>query len=119
MAEAAYTVASDIETAGEEKSSDFPEIAIGIDVGTSQCSLAVWNGSAVELLRNTRNQKLMKSFVTFKDEIPVGGVTNQLSHEYEMLSGAAIFNMKRLIGRACHFWYRLWALVSDRLLLPW
>lgn len=68
MAEAAYTVASDIETAGEEKSSDFPEIAIGIDVGTSQCSLAVWNGSAVELLRNTRNQKLMKSFVTFKDE---------------------------------------------------
>lgn len=100
MAEAAYTVASDSETAGEEKSSDFPEIAIGIDVGTSQCSLAVWNGSAVELLRNTRSQKLMKSFVTFKDEIPVSGVTNQLSHEYEMLSGAAIFNMKRLIGRA-------------------
>lgn len=100
MAEQAYTVASDSETIGEEKSaSAFPEIAIGIDIGTSQCSVAFWNGSEVELLRNSRNQKIMRSYVTFKDEIPSGGVTNQLSHEYEMLSGAAIFNMKRLIGR--------------------
>ncbi|XP_059632511.1 heat shock 70 kDa protein 8 [Cornus florida] len=100
MTEPAYTVASDSETTGEEKSSSaFPEIAIGIDIGTSQCSVAVWNGSQVELLRNTRNQKIMRSYVTFKDEIPSGGVSNQLSHEYEMLSGAAIFNMKRLIGR--------------------
>lgn len=99
-AESAYTVVSDSETTGEEKSSpSSPEIAIGIDIGTSQCSIAVWNGSQVELLRNTRNQKLMKSFVTFKNEIPAGGVSNQLVHEYEMLSGAAIFNMKRLIGR--------------------
>ncbi|XP_022723042.1 heat shock 70 kDa protein 8 [Durio zibethinus] len=100
MAEPAYTVASDSETTGEGKSSSaFPEIAIGIDIGTSQCSVAIWNGSQVELLKNTRNQKLMRSYVTFKDEIPSGGVSNQLSHEHEMLSGAAIFNMKRLIGR--------------------
>ncbi|KAK2974024.1 hypothetical protein RJ640_011389 [Escallonia rubra] len=100
MAEQAYTVVSDSEATGEEKSSSaFPEIAIGIDIGTSQCSVAVWKGSQVELLRNTRNQKLMRSYVTFKDETPSGGVTNQLAHDYEMLSGAAIFNMKRLIGR--------------------
>jgi heat shock protein 4 len=100
MSEPAYTVASDSETAGEEKtSSTFPEIAIGIDIGTSQCSVAVWNGSQVELLKNTRNQKMMRSYVTFKDDVPLGGVSNQLSHEHEMLSGAAIFNMKRLIGR--------------------
>ncbi|OWM74255.1 heat shock 70 kDa protein 8 [Punica granatum] len=100
MATPAYTVASDSETTGEEKtSSPFPELAIGIDIGTSQCSVAFWNGSQVELLRNTRNQKLMRSYVTFKDERPAGGVSNQLSHEHEMLSGAAIFNMKRLIGR--------------------
>ncbi|KAM3755121.1 hypothetical protein ACB098_02G016200 [Castanea mollissima] len=100
MAEPAYTVASDSETTGEEKSSSaFPEIAIGIDVGTSKCSVAVWNGSEVELLKNNRNQKMMRSYVTFKDDIPSGGVSNQLSHENEMLSGAAIFNMKRLIGR--------------------
>lgn len=100
MAEPAYTVASDSEPAGEEKSSSaFPEIAIGIDIGTSQCSVAIWNGSQVELLKNTKNQKMMRSYVTFKDEVPSGGVSNQLSHENEMLSGAAIFNMKRLIGR--------------------
>ncbi|KAL1803914.1 hypothetical protein ACET3Z_032561 [Daucus carota] len=100
MAEQAYTVASDSETTAEEKSSSpFPEIAIGVDIGTSQCSVAFWNGSQVELLKNTRNQKMMRSYVTFKDETPTGGVNNQLSHEYEVLSGAAIFNMKRLIGR--------------------
>ncbi|GAB4851102.1 hypothetical protein Ancab_030396 [Ancistrocladus abbreviatus] len=100
MAEQAYTVASDSETTGEEKASSvFPEIAIGIDIGTSQCSVAVWNGSAVELLRNTRNQKLMQSYVSFKDEVPTGGVSSQLAHEHEMLSGSSIFNIKRLIGR--------------------
>lgn len=100
MADPTYTVASDSETTGDEKaSSPFPELAIGIDIGTSQCSVAFWNGSQVELLRNTRNQKLMRSYVTFKDESLAGGVSNQLSHEHEMLSGAAVFNMKRLIGR--------------------
>ncbi|XP_062108363.1 heat shock 70 kDa protein 8 [Humulus lupulus] len=100
MAEPAYTVVSDSENTAEEKSSSaFPEIAIGIDIGTSQCSVAFWNGSQVELLKNTRNQKMMRSYVTFKDEVPSGGVSNQLSHEHELLSGAAIFNMKRLIGR--------------------
>ncbi|KAK4797452.1 hypothetical protein SAY86_029778 [Trapa natans] len=100
MANPSYTVASDNETTADEKvSSPFPDLAIGIDIGTSQCSVAFWNGSRVELLRNTRNQQHMRSYVTFKDEIPASGVSNQLSQEHEMLSGAAIFNMKRLIGR--------------------
>ncbi|XP_021732896.1 heat shock 70 kDa protein 8-like [Chenopodium quinoa] len=99
MAQQAYTVASDSETTGEEKSSAFPEIAIGIDIGTSQCSVAVWNGSDVELLKNTRNQKIMQSYVSFKDDVPTGGVSSQLAHEHEILSGSAIFNVKRLIGR--------------------
>ncbi|XP_050942065.1 heat shock 70 kDa protein 8 isoform X1 [Cucumis melo] len=100
MAEPIYTVASDSETTGEDRTtSTFPEIAVGIDIGTSQCSIAVWNGSLVELLKNTRDQKIMRSYVTFKDDTPSGGVSNELSHEYDMLSGAAIFNMKRLIGR--------------------
>ncbi|GFZ08856.1 heat-shock protein 70T-2 [Actinidia rufa] len=99
MAEPTYTVASDSETSGVEKtSSASPEVAIGIDIGTSHCSVAVWNGSQVELLRS-RNQKLMRSYVTFKDDTPSGGVSNQLSQEYEMLSGAAVFNIIRLIGR--------------------
>jgi len=99
MAEPPYIVTSDSETTGEEKLSTFSEIAIGIDIGTSQCSVAVWSGSGVELLKNTRNQKIMKSYVTFKGNTASGGVSSQLSHEDEMFSGATIFNMKRLIGR--------------------
>uniref|UniRef100_A0A2P2MYZ9 Heat shock 70 kDa protein 8 n=1 Tax=Rhizophora mucronata TaxID=61149 RepID=A0A2P2MYZ9_RHIMU len=100
MAEPAYTVASDNETTGEEKSSSaFPDIAIGIDIGTSLCSVAIWNGCQVELLENSRNQRLMQSFVTFSDENPSGGVNNHFSDEHEMLLGATIFNIKRLIGR--------------------
>lgn len=100
MAEAAYTVASDSETSREEKfSPTFPETTIGIDIGTSQCRVAVWNGAQVEILTNSRNQKMMSSYVTFKDGTPSGGISNQLSEDHEILSGAAIFNMKRLIGR--------------------
>uniref|UniRef100_A0A7N0TKK9 Heat shock protein 70 n=1 Tax=Kalanchoe fedtschenkoi TaxID=63787 RepID=A0A7N0TKK9_KALFE len=99
MAEPAYTVASDSETIGEEKSPAQPDIAIGIDIGTSQCSVAFWNGSEVELLKNSRNQKTMRTYVSFKDENPSAGVTNQLNHEKDLFTGSAIFNLKRLIGR--------------------
>ncbi|XP_072982094.1 heat shock 70 kDa protein 8 isoform X4 [Typha latifolia] len=101
MAEQFYTVASDSETTGNDKAqSSFANVAIGIDIGTSKCSVAVWNGARVELLRNTRNQKLMRSYVMFKDDTPSGGVSQELGHdEGEIFSGSAIFNMKRLIGR--------------------
>ena len=46
MAEQPYTVASDSETTGEDKSQpSFPDVAIGIDIGTSKCSVAVWDGT--------------------------------------------------------------------------
>lgn len=45
MAKSAYTVATGSGTTGEEKKLTLPEIAVGIDIGTSQCSVAVWNGS--------------------------------------------------------------------------
>ncbi|ONK59651.1 uncharacterized protein A4U43_C08F8870 [Asparagus officinalis] len=101
MAEPVYTVASDSETTGEDKHQPpFPDLAVGIDIGTSKCSVGIWNGSRVELLRNTRNQKLMRSYVMFKDEAPSGGISEELPHsEQEIFSGGAVFNMKRLIGR--------------------
>ncbi|MBA0801290.1 hypothetical protein Gohar_011664, partial [Gossypium harknessii] len=99
MAETAYTMEPDCETTDEKSSSAFPEIAIGIDIGTSECSVAVWNGSQVELLKNTRNEPLMCSDVPLNDDIPSVGVSYYLSHEHERLSGASILNMKRLIGR--------------------
>ncbi|PKA53595.1 Heat shock 70 kDa protein 8 [Apostasia shenzhenica] len=98
MAEPIYTVSE--ATADDKNHPLLPEIAIGIDIGTSKCSVAVWNGSKVELLRNTRNQKSMRSYVMFKDEMPWGGVSEVLRHDdREIFSSGAIFNMKRLIGR--------------------
>ncbi|XP_006649645.1 heat shock 70 kDa protein 8 [Oryza brachyantha] len=105
MTEQVYTVASDSETTGEEKSQlSFPDVAIGIDIGTSNCSVAVWTGHQVELLKNTRNQKGMRSYVMFKDDTLSAGVTGGATREHgheerDILSGSAIFNMKRLIGR--------------------
>ncbi|KAJ9128831.1 hypothetical protein P3X46_034425 [Hevea brasiliensis] len=40
----------------------------------------------------------MRPYVSFKEDTP-GGVSKQLSHKHEILFGAAIFNMKHLIGR--------------------
>uniref|UniRef100_A0ACD5X566 Uncharacterized protein n=1 Tax=Avena sativa TaxID=4498 RepID=A0ACD5X566_AVESA len=105
MAEQFYTVVSDSETTGEDKAEQsFPDVAIGIDIGTSRCSVAVWNGHQVELLKNTRSQKGMRSYVMFKDDTlsagVTGGATKEHAHEErDVLSGSAVFNMKRLIGR--------------------
>ncbi|PPD66715.1 hypothetical protein GOBAR_DD36406 [Gossypium barbadense] len=73
MAETAYTMEPDCETTEEKSSSAFPEIAIGIDIGTSECSVTVWNGSQVELLKNTRNEPLICSDVPLNDDIPSVG----------------------------------------------
>ncbi|KAB2014579.1 hypothetical protein ES319_D09G235400v1 [Gossypium barbadense] len=100
MAEPGYTVESKCETTEEEKSSSASsEVVIGIDIGTSQCSVAVWNGSEVELLKNTRNQPLIRFDVPVDNDIPLGEVNYHLSRKHERLSGASILNMKRLIGR--------------------
>ncbi|KAL5098604.1 hypothetical protein RYX36_002931 [Vicia faba] len=72
---------------------------VGFDIGTSECRVAVSNGSQVTLLKNRINQKFTKSFVTFKDQATSSGVTRPLSDDLEMLSGDTVFNMKRLIGR--------------------
>jgi heat shock protein 4 len=86
MAEQMYTVASDSETTGEDKSQpSFPDVAIGIDIGTSKCSVAVWNGHQVELLKNTRNQKGMRSYVMFKDDNLSAGVTGGATPENAQL----------------------------------
>ncbi|KAG4185225.1 hypothetical protein ERO13_A09G215250v2 [Gossypium hirsutum] len=100
MAEPEYIVESECGTTEEEKSSSASsEVVIGIDIGTSQCSVAVWNGSEVELLKNTRNQPLIRFDVPVDNDIPLGEVNYHLSHKHERLSGASILNMKRLIGR--------------------
>ncbi|MBA0651621.1 hypothetical protein Goklo_018929 [Gossypium klotzschianum] len=68
-----HTPWNKLKTTEEKSSSAFPEIAIGIDIGTSECSVAVWNGSQVELLKNTRNEPLICSDVPLNDDIPSVG----------------------------------------------
>eukprot|EP01018_Ginkgo_biloba_P032642 Gb_20061 [translate_table: standard] len=100
--ETAYTVASDNEGAGEdvEHPSPFVETAIGIDVGTSQCCVAVWKDSKVELLQNSVGRKMMASYVLFKGDSPFSGISSEKPQDdEELFSGSAIFNVKRLIGR--------------------
>ncbi|CAA0832940.1 Heat shock 70 kDa protein 8 [Striga hermonthica] len=100
MAEQAYTVASDSETIGDEKSSSlFPEIAIGIDIGTSHCRAAIWHDSRVELLRSSRGHTSIRSCVAFRDVGPPT-VGRPAGGELEVLSGSTVFNIKRLVGRS-------------------
>ena len=100
MAEQQYTVASDSEVSYGEQPPPFLDTALGIDIGTSQCSVATWTGFDVELLTNTRQEKHLKSYVLFKDSLPTGGLNEELPHrEEEIFSGSAVFNVKRLIGR--------------------
>ncbi|KAG6470722.1 hypothetical protein ZIOFF_071799 [Zingiber officinale] len=102
MDEQLYMVASDSENTCEDKGqSAFHDVAVGIDLGTSKCSVAVWSGAGVELLKNTQNQKTMRSYVMFGDDVPVGGASEVRAYaEDQILSGSAIFNVKRLIGRS-------------------
>ncbi|KAJ0982294.1 hypothetical protein J5N97_010549 [Dioscorea zingiberensis] len=93
MAEYHYTVASDSETSVEDKQQSSLDIAIGIDIGTSHCRIAVWNHGLVELVKD------MPSYVLLKDDSPESTIQNVAYNEEEILSGSAIFNLKRLIGR--------------------
>eukprot|EP00252_Welwitschia_mirabilis_P011546 TRINITY_DN2581_c0_g1_i1.p1 TRINITY_DN2581_c0_g1~~TRINITY_DN2581_c0_g1_i1.p1 ORF type:complete len:577 (+),score=101.99 TRINITY_DN2581_c0_g1_i1:293-2023(+) len=100
--EAAYTVASDNEAASDDAAqSDLVfNAAIGIDVGTFQCRVAVWRNGKLELLQNPKGLKIMPSYVLFQGESPSSGISAEASFdEMKLLSGSAIFNIKRLIGR--------------------
>ncbi|GLJ21759.1 hypothetical protein SUGI_0405960 [Cryptomeria japonica] len=98
-----YTVASDSEAVSDdvEGSTPFVETAIGIDVGTCECRVAVWRDSKVELLQNPGGERMMPSYVLFQGDTPSTGVSSNIPyhHPLELLSGSAIFNVKRLIGR--------------------
>ncbi|MCI22382.1 heat shock 70 kDa protein 8-like, partial [Trifolium medium] len=96
--ESTVTVASAScsETTKEEKLSlPFPETVIGIDIGTSPCSVSMWNGSQVELLKLTIDEMIKRSCETFKYDGSSIGVTSEvtLSNEHE----ATVFKRKRLI----------------------
>ncbi|KAI5078741.1 hypothetical protein GOP47_0006412 [Adiantum capillus-veneris] len=97
-----YTVASDGENnpVEESQSSLSPlQTAVGIDLGSRFCSVAVWRDSKVEVLSNPRSLRRMPSHVLFKSDIPCSGVSAPIS-DVELYSGTAIYRAKCLLGRA-------------------
>lgn len=97
-----YVVASDSDTATGEDwdvSSSSVNVAFGIDVGSSFCSVAIWKDSGVEVLANPRGMKRMPSHVLFKGGIPCSGVSTAIS-DTQLYSGSAIYLAKCLLGRA-------------------
>ncbi|MCO5582768.1 hypothetical protein L7F22_036667 [Adiantum nelumboides] len=97
-----YTVASDGENnPGDESQSSLSPLqsAVGIDLGSSFCSVAIWRDSKVEILANPRGLIRMPSHVLFKGDIPWSGVSAPIS-DAELYSGSAIYLAKCLLGRA-------------------
>lgn len=96
-----YIVASDSEAAaGEDSGATLLSVpvAVGIDLGSSHCSVAVWRDSRVEVLANPRGLRRMPSHVLFKSDIPCSGVSSAIT-DTELSSGSAIYHAKCLLGR--------------------
>ncbi|XP_045789289.1 heat shock 70 kDa protein 8-like [Trifolium pratense] len=55
------------ENTEEESSSLPPDIAIGIDIGTTPCCVSVWNGPQLKILTGNMNEMMKKCFETSKD----------------------------------------------------
>ncbi|PNX66168.1 hypothetical protein L195_g054942, partial [Trifolium pratense] len=67
MAEPALSAESCTGNTEEESSSLPPEIAIGIDIGTTPCGVSVWNGSQFDIWTGEMNEMMKKCFETSKD----------------------------------------------------
>ncbi|KAJ7549038.1 hypothetical protein O6H91_07G037500 [Diphasiastrum complanatum] len=101
-ADTAYTVASDSEVTGElypDRSISSVETAVGIDVGTSRSSIAIWRDGIVELFPGALGQKRLLSHILFRADAAAGVSSLGAATDEELWSGKAIFNMRRLIGR--------------------
>eukprot|EP00249_Psilotum_nudum_P023901 c29023_g2_i1 orf=261-1991(+) len=100
MGDPAYTVASDTEAGVDDVDSQppFVELALGVDIGTSHCSVGVWRDGSLEVLPNAHGVRRFPSHVFFKGGTPASGVSTALTDQ-QLLSGGAIFNVKRLVGR--------------------
>ena len=61
-----------------------PTTAIGIDLGTTNCCVAVWQGDAVEVISNQVGGRVTPSYVAFtEDERLIGTPAKAQAHKNE------------------------------------
>ncbi|CAI8610369.1 unnamed protein product [Vicia faba] len=78
----------------KKKSPTLGEITIGIDIGTSPCSISIWNGFEIEVFKETLKEMIKSPREVFKDDAFSIGVSSEvtLSSEHE----DTLFKLKRL-----------------------
>ncbi len=71
--------------------------AIGIDLGSTKCSVAVFQGGQVEVIPNNLGSKMTPSFVSFTS---TGRLIGQAAQNMMVENSSnTVYDIKRLIGR--------------------
>ena len=78
-------------------SADCSEPAIGIDLGTTYCCVAVFQNGKPEVIANDQGHRITPSTVAFTDKERLVGDAAQIQKMLDPQN--AIFNSKRFIGR--------------------
>lgn len=72
-------------------------VAIGIDLGTTYSSVAVFRDGKVEIIPNDQGNRTTPSYVAFTDSECLVG--DDAKNQVDMNPNNTIFNIKQLIGR--------------------